>query len=214
MKNLKLHELVIVAIICVLICLEFAIIGREIIGISGDFLTAGTTLFAAFVAYLIFIDWRDEHRFRLLEQYQNVLKEQSAFILAQYHQALRNFSLIEVSSPEDAEARFNEGKLALDNIKKAISKSPYHISQYMRCLKSFPNSDVLQEKIDVLNQQAVQIAKIRFAYVPLTVKFARGPENSTDILSVIKNWAPMVEGLNNFCEIDLTNLYFELLNKE
>lgn len=71
MKKLKLHELVIVAIICILICLEFAIISREIIGISGDFIAAGATLFASFVAYLIFIDWREEYQIKKLEEYHD-----------------------------------------------------------------------------------------------------------------------------------------------
>lgn len=73
MKNLKLHELVIVSVICILLCIEFSIIGKIVLGIEADFLSGGATLFAAFIAYIIFNDWREQYRIELIKEIRDKL---------------------------------------------------------------------------------------------------------------------------------------------
>lgn len=128
MKKLKLHELVIVAIICILICCEFAIISREIIGISGDFIAAGTTLFASFVAYMIFTDWREQHRVDMLKEIR------------------KNIHVLF----NDCENRFHEFYVAVG---KTVKGAPLEMKDITKLSQSMADSfELLMPEIDFLKK--------------------------------------------------------------
>lgn len=213
MKNLKLHELVIVSVICILLCIEFSIIGKTVLGIEADFLSGGATLFAAFIAYLVFADWKVEHKFRLLEQYHSTLKDRSRIMLEQYMIANNAFSTIEGTRVENGFQKLNEGAVALKIFLENINKINYLITEYKLCVNSLKENEVVIENNEKLNLQIIRIRQIHKDYLS-KLPFYRGDINDADrFLEVMKPWREFVIEFNFYCEIELSNFYFDLLNE-
>ncbi|MDH0562170.1 hypothetical protein [Acinetobacter courvalinii] len=74
MNNLKTYEVLCVFFICILFCLEISILGRALIGFDSDFLSAGVTLFAAFIAWILYNDWRDPYSAQKLDDERSAIR--------------------------------------------------------------------------------------------------------------------------------------------
>lgn len=74
MKNLKNYEIFIIFLCCILICLEISIFGKVLIGYDSDYLSSGVTLFAAFIAWVLYSDWRDPYSAQKLDEERSAVR--------------------------------------------------------------------------------------------------------------------------------------------
>ncbi|WP_336141766.1 hypothetical protein [Acinetobacter sp. 102] len=74
MKNLKNYEIFIILLCCILICLEISIFGKVLIGYDSDYLSSGVTLFAAFIAWVLYSDWRDPYSAQKLDEERSAIR--------------------------------------------------------------------------------------------------------------------------------------------
>ncbi|SEO55268.1 hypothetical protein [Acinetobacter sp. yr461] len=65
MKNFLIYSYLLVVIFS--LCLFLSLFFKKTLGLEGDYLSAFATLVAALVAFLLFNDWREQHRLHNLE---------------------------------------------------------------------------------------------------------------------------------------------------
>ncbi|GEA69160.1 hypothetical protein PA3_33180 [Acinetobacter pittii] len=75
MKKFNKFELIGIGISLLLICIFISLIGKHVFNLEGDYLSAASTLFASVIAFILFNDWKDQHKVHLLEKYHAELKK-------------------------------------------------------------------------------------------------------------------------------------------
>ncbi|MCI3879570.1 hypothetical protein [Acinetobacter higginsii] len=86
MKNLKNYEIFIILLCCILICLEISIFGKVLIGYDSDYLSSGVTLFAAFIAWVLYSDWRDPYSAQKLDEERSAVRSSARIFRNCYYE--------------------------------------------------------------------------------------------------------------------------------
>lgn len=75
MKNFNEFQLIGIGIALLLTCIIFSLIGKHILGLEGDYLSAAATLFASVIAFILFNDWRDEQEHQVFTELIKTIKQ-------------------------------------------------------------------------------------------------------------------------------------------
>ncbi|MDS9866318.1 hypothetical protein XB97_18770 [Acinetobacter pittii] len=75
MKNFNEFQLIGIGIALLLTCIIFSLIGKHILGLEGDYLSAAATLFASVIAIILFNDWRDEQEHQVFTELIKTIKQ-------------------------------------------------------------------------------------------------------------------------------------------
>ncbi|PTV44568.1 hypothetical protein DBL02_12845 [Acinetobacter oleivorans] len=73
MKNFNVFQIFGIGVALLLICVVFSLIGKHVLDLEGDYLSAAATLFAAVIAFILYQDWREQYKVELLEKIKEKL---------------------------------------------------------------------------------------------------------------------------------------------
>lgn len=90
MKNITFKKLALIGFFILISCFFISFSVKFFFKIESDFLSASATLFAAFVAFLLFNDWREQYKIELFEKIRDRLHTQLNEVKIQYN-SFNNF---------------------------------------------------------------------------------------------------------------------------
>ncbi|WP_391486063.1 hypothetical protein [Acinetobacter pittii] len=76
MKKFNKLNLLVIGFSLLLVCAFLSYVGKKLLNVDGDYLSAAATLFTGFIAALLYSDWKAQHKVQLLDKYHNELKKQ------------------------------------------------------------------------------------------------------------------------------------------
>lgn len=207
---MKIFKIVCALIFAFLFCLSCSIYFKSNFQIEGDYLSAFSTLVAAIVAYYFYSDWKDEHKFKLLEQYQSFLKDKSSILFNNFENAYLKFATIEGSRVEDGNRKFNEGIISFETFIKELSKTQRIIREYKSCLSTMENNKILEIHLAKLDNYNESLGNIVGEYVNLFPLY-RDISNINKYLSILEDSKGFIREFDFFCSVELSDFYFTIL---
>ncbi|MDC4876058.1 hypothetical protein OHV84_15905 [Acinetobacter baumannii] len=207
---MKIFKIVCALIFAFLFCLSCSIYFKTNFQIEGDYLSAFSTLVAAIVAYYFYSDWKEEHKFKLLEQYQSFLKEKSSILFNNFKNAHLKFATIEGSRVEDGKRKFDEGIISFATFIDELSKTQRILIEYKSCLSTLEKNKILEIHVAKLDNYNKALGNIVGEYVNLFPLY-RDISSVNKYLNILENSKECIREFDFFCSVELSDFYFKIL---
>lgn len=139
MKKFSWLEIIVIAIGILASCFSISVIAHCKFGLDTDFLSSAATIFAAFIAMLLFNDWREQHKVLSLERLQGKLSLSAEKIFENFVSVLDSgYSKdVPVNTLEDEEVQNYKLQNPLRNLEKELVKADVSINEYISFLSNF-----------------------------------------------------------------------------
>ncbi|RZH26685.1 hypothetical protein EXD98_16060 [Acinetobacter pittii] len=132
-----------------LLCLGASILFKKLCGVEGDYLSAFSTLIAAFVAYTLYSDWKIEHKFQLLENYHEDIKKSSSDLYSSVLKIYRTIISFENSIEEDRETYKKSAIQDCYDFYSNLDKSEKTLRGYLDFLSRLNKNNYVKETEDI-----------------------------------------------------------------
>lgn len=205
-------KLIFVVFFIFIVCFSLSIIIKHYFEIEGDYLSAFSTLVAAVVAYFLFTDWKDEHKFEMIQKLHIDLKNSNNASSNHLSNAKMNFSIIEGSSAQSGEKRWLEGISELGIFLKELNNLQNIIYEYRICLSIMHSNLILKEHIIRIMHISDVIENIQSEFKNSMPRPYHGIANTTVYLEFINKWQSELNAYDSMCKKGLIEFYVNYLN--
>lgn len=132
-----------------LLCLGVSVFVKKIFKIDGDYLSAFSTLIAAYVAYTLYADWKIEHKFQLLENYHEDIKKSSSELYSSVLKIYRTIISFENSNEEDRVTFKKSAIQDCHDFYSNLNKSEKLLSGYLDFLSRLNKNSYVKKTEDI-----------------------------------------------------------------
>lgn len=206
MKNFNEFQLIGIGIALLLTCIIFSLIGKHILGLDGDYLSAAATLFASVIAFILFNDWRDEQEHQVFTELIKTIKQDYRKLNDKYIEDL--YSLHEMLH----KLKFNQPTQALTF--EVIEKITLSYTTFSRVFKEIQITllEIKEIKSDFNNFD--EMYKTITDYEDELYNFYQNVCNEIQKISDTNNYEETIYKLKNFRDLEndlVGKLYVEIV---
>ena len=209
---MKKFKIICAIIFSFLFCLSSSIFFKHEFNIDGDYLSSFSTLVAAIVAYLLFNDWKVEHKFKLLEKFHDTLKERAMRLNSIFDAMNLDFRCIEGSTVVDGNKYLENALGKLSQFNKETQNVLYLLREYKCCLDTLRKDEFLINNENILKHHIENFNQITNFYTELVLKRLVDINVNTVNIDTLNSWKKILIEFEHYCSIDLADFYFKHLN--
>lgn len=195
-----------------IVCLSISIIIKHFFGLDGDYLSAFSTLVAAAGAFYLFNDWKDEHKFALIQKTHEDLRTQNLLVIKHLNLALVNFRSVEGSTVKRGEENWLQGVIELRLFITELIKTINKIDEYRSYLSIMKSNSLLINHVENILNIKENLREIQNEFLTRLPNISGGVSQTNDYVQHIIKWENDLSGFKLLSEKELTDFYVNYLN--
>lgn len=210
---MKIFKIVCALIFAFLFCLSSSIFFKSQFQIEGDYLSAFSTLVAATFAYYFYSDWKDEHKFKLLDQYHTYLKEESSTLFSLYMDISQKLVSADLLKFDEAISNFRKNPDETKQFSSELRKICRVLSEYENFLLTLDNNEAIKKHRAKIAKFSISLRNIQKECLLSIPLYILDEVSSSQFLEIVERWRDGIIEFDVYCSIELSDFYFNYLKK-
>lgn len=214
MKKFNKLNLLIIGFTLLIVCSFLSYMGKKLLNVDGDYLSAAATLLTGFIAALLYSDWKAQHKVQLLDKYHNELKKQVEN-LKQSKKLISDeyFKFIASTS------RFVSYDSPLANlettIKEEYQSSGRLLNEYLIYLNTLGNEKFINNHKEQVQKLIARVLDISEDFIRISKEYDLGEQFQGLVKSLHSGeQGKFIMELQVFSDLVLSPFYFEFFNAQ
>ncbi|MCH7391635.1 hypothetical protein [Acinetobacter dispersus] len=187
---------------------------KRTLDLDGDYLSAFATLVAALVAFLLFNDWKVEHKFRLLEQYHSSLKERSTYLNNLIDAMTAAKSKVSLFNVHGVVENTNQDYFEKGGFYKDLVGVMRLMEEYQYCLETLENCESLRKNKETVCFYQRKFREISNEYWDSKLRMVGRTDLFIVSTEALNSWKKTTIEFEHFCSVELADFYFNYLNRK